>query len=789
MRIFATGILGINARNLLYIRPFNKKKATNLADHKLQSKVFFKNHQIPTAPVYQVIHNKKELESFRFEDIAAKSFVIKPNRGFGGQGIKIILQKDTLSEDKKKELKSHIANILDGSFSLTSAPDIALIEQRIICHPELSAFCYKGLPDIRVIVHNLIPIMAMLRLPTKESDGKANYHAGGAIAGIDLATGKITHAVIHGKYVKTLPDQTEPIIGFTIPNWDQILLIASRAQLYSNIGYLAIDIVLNKKGDPLVLEMNARGGLSIQVANKAKLRERLDRIQGLRIKDPAKGVRIGKELFGTHKTSDTLESEIEELSGKEVLGSYETVELIGKNNQVEHTLALVDTSKIYTSLDKKLAQKLGLISPQYEEKGKTDFFRITLTLGKKKRRTFVTIKDYSKESYQVVVGRRNLRDALIDPFRGLPSNYLQVPNQLSNTLEQEKEADQLIGEIYDKFNFLHYLNPVNIAEEHTKWLENHEYIPQLEYRTLPDSYKSMRSELQTIPEFESDIGKCITQRAKEILKQISLLESIGTDNYVSLSKELFRPLTLDEKTLMEELVANPISLKANPDELLDATVIQKAFSQAIENLHLDRWKAKIEKITTTNIRVKSNYTIGIPEHKKVAAHRIKQLIAHELMAHAITRENGEKQQWHIFSYGFPRYIYSQEGLAVWHETLATPEYKANILYRAARDAFLAQEADRLTGKELMSLLLSMFKPANAWQTYIRLKRGTTNTNTIGGWGRESVYFIGYNQLSQLEKVDDIFYSGRVTVDDIAVATKYNSIAQIDRPQFPFEFSL
>jgi len=43
-----------------------------------------------------------------------------------------------------------------------------------------------GLPDIRVIVYNRIPIVAMLRIPSKYSDGKANLHLGAYAAGIDL---------------------------------------------------------------------------------------------------------------------------------------------------------------------------------------------------------------------------------------------------------------------------------------------------------------------------------------------------------------------------------------------------------------------------------------------------------------------------------------------------------------------------------------------------------------------------------------------------------------------------
>jgi len=43
-----------------------------------------------------------------------------------------------------------------------------------------------GLPDIRVIAYNMVPVMAMMRIPTKESGGKANIHGGACAVGIDI---------------------------------------------------------------------------------------------------------------------------------------------------------------------------------------------------------------------------------------------------------------------------------------------------------------------------------------------------------------------------------------------------------------------------------------------------------------------------------------------------------------------------------------------------------------------------------------------------------------------------
>ncbi|MBI4836541.1 MAG: DUF1704 domain-containing protein [Candidatus Abawacabacteria bacterium] len=782
---WSTGILGINARNILYIKPFNKKKAIRLADNKLESKQFFYQHKIPTATVYKVIHNKKELETFQFDEIAAKSFVIKPNRGFGGEGIKIVTDKKSISPQKARELKNHIANILDGNFSLTNAPDIAILEQRIICHPDLSTFSYQGLPDIRVIVHNLIPVMAMIRFPTKESDGKANYHAGGAIAGIDLASGKITRVVIRDKSVKLLPYCDISPIGFTIPAWDQILLIASQAQLYSNIGYLAIDIVLNKKGTPMVLEMNARGGLSIQVANKAKLRERLDRIQGLKVKTPERGVRLGKEIFGKQQTTEMIETEIEHLSGKEILGSFEPVALLAKNGKQERTIAVLDTNKIYTSIDRALAIRLGIIDKDYEAKEKVEFFSLKLQLGKRKVRTFVTIRDYSDQTYKVAIGRRNLRKVFIDPFKGLPGHFLQAPAQVSTSFEQEKEADQLLGELYNNLSFLYHLQPINLAEERKKWLADSTYCPQFHYQKVSELYESALKELEAIPQFDSDIGMLIKSRAEEIARQIQLLKAIGSKEFLAIARTVFRPLSSEELERAQTYVQNVAKLSRDEKEVvLDAEHIQDVFQQILTTYGITDWKCKISEHQFASIRIRKNNQIAIPRNKAIPQNRLIRLIAHELLTHILSRHNAEKQHWHLYSYGFPGYIYTQEGIALFNEAQSVNIPHEQLIRKSAQNALLLYEADMRTGQEFSQLLLRDRKPNDAWRSFVRIKRGLANTAEKGGLGRENVYFLGSLPLIGANVIPPILYAGRVAIEHVNVANKYNSLETFATPQFP-----
>lgn len=354
-------VLGINARNLLYIRPYNKTKAIKLADDKLKTKQFLSARGIPVPKLYAVIKDIKELEKFNLSGLP-HSFVIKPNKGFGGEGIIPIKAKEgksylTVSNRKISplEIQEHLRDILDGRFSISGVADYAFMEQLIIADERVGQYSFAGLPDIRVVVHNLIPVMAMLRLPTRESEGKANLHMGAAGVGIDIAKGTATHIVHHNKIVEELPEGLGKIRGMKIPHWDQILEIASRVQLVTNLGYMAADICLDKTVGPTLLEINARAGLSVQMANLAPLRRRLERIEGIQVTSPIKGVRIAKDLFG-----NTVEKEIKSLSGKQVIGPEETIAIILKDGTI-NLKAKIDTTRLASQIDQKFAKEHNLL--------------------------------------------------------------------------------------------------------------------------------------------------------------------------------------------------------------------------------------------------------------------------------------------------------------------------------------------------------------------------------------------------------------------------------------------
>ena len=282
------GVLGINQRNSDYIMRYNKRKLYPLVDDKLQTKQLAIDAGVAVPKLYSIIkynHQLKKLETL-LED--HNEIVIKPAHGSGGNGILVLTGKvgklyKTPSGDlmSVNAIRHYISNILSGMYSLGGVSDRAFFEYRIKFDPVFNEVSFKGVPDIRIIVFRGIPISAMVRLPTSDSNGKANLHQGAIGVGVNLATGCTTHGVIRNGTISLHPDTGQPIEGLQLPCWKKILQIAVKCSDKVGLGYLGVDIVLDRTLGPLMLELNARPGLNVQLANQRGLLANLNTIENM----------------------------------------------------------------------------------------------------------------------------------------------------------------------------------------------------------------------------------------------------------------------------------------------------------------------------------------------------------------------------------------------------------------------------------------------------------------------------------------------------------------------------
>lgn len=291
-RLNEAGILSMNSRNLNYISRYNPRRLLPLVDDKLTTKRMAEKAGVDVPKLIGVIEYQSDIRKLKSLLEPLQQFVIKPAKGSGGKGILVITGRDGHRFVKASgeslsfnAISRDVSNILGGLYSLGGKTDVAVIESLIVADPIFNDYSFEGVPDIRVIVFRGFPVMAMMRLATRASDGKANLHQGAVGVGLDIATGNSLRTVQYGQPVQHHPDTGHNFSALSVPQWQKILSLSAACYEMTNLGYLGVDLVLDKHLGPLILELNARPGLAIQIANGQGIKPRLKTIEALRRHD------------------------------------------------------------------------------------------------------------------------------------------------------------------------------------------------------------------------------------------------------------------------------------------------------------------------------------------------------------------------------------------------------------------------------------------------------------------------------------------------------------------------
>ncbi|MDD2483322.1 MAG: sugar-transfer associated ATP-grasp domain-containing protein [Candidatus Shapirobacteria bacterium] len=437
-----------NERNKVYLRK-NSASGKAIADSKFKTKRIISKAGVSVPKLIARFKTEQDLAKFRWEDLEG-NFVIKPESGYGGDGILIIRKRGKWAGEWQKmngeivksyDLNMQCEEILAGKYSLHTMPDRVLIEERIKIHPMFLSLTKSGTPDIRVIVYNNVPVMAMFRIPTEKSGGKANLQQGAMGLGIDLATGITTFGIEgKGEEIYRIYDfgkkKNRKVNGIKIPFWREILETAINCQkAVPTLGFMGVDVVLDKEKGPMVLEVNARPGLSIQICNKAGLKARIEKVDGITVRSIDHAVTLAKYLFG-----ESFFEKVEEKEKKQTVAPIEIIKvkipkgfkpLLQKSpilkqgkHRVVDVRAKVDTGAFRSSIDRNLAEKLGLLTKDrilYYRNYKSSLGKhhdrpvigITFWLNGRKVITAVNVADRDKLRTKFLLGRKDLGGFLV----------------------------------------------------------------------------------------------------------------------------------------------------------------------------------------------------------------------------------------------------------------------------------------------------------------------------------------------------------------------------------------
>ncbi|MBP6859546.1 MAG: DUF1704 domain-containing protein [Candidatus Magasanikbacteria bacterium] len=751
------GVLGINARNLLYISRFNSKANKSFADDKMFTKNYLQSRGLGAAKVYTVLKNYNDLKQFNPKSLP-DNFVIKPNHGYGGEGIVVFAEKkgnnfiDIAGQEYDwKAISRHISSILDGEYAISGLTDQAIIEERLVAHSFFKPYAKRGLPDIRVIVFNYIPIIAMLRLPTDESQGKANLHLGAVGVGIDIASGCATYGVYKNKFTRTLPGG-EKLSEIKIPHWDEILLAASNAQKVSQIGFLAVDIVLTTTGIK-ILELNARAGLSIQIANQVPLRARLKKAADLKVPSPEKGVELCKALFSSNVSSDTRDTK----DSRTPIGLFEHVELLNTGNNT--VLAKIDPHYDGVLLDKSLITN------------KTESSFINIKLKGKRLTIPTTCGDLSSQPYKIIIGGKFLEHFTI---HSTLNKHLLFQAPATDSGREEKiiaNIDKKLYEVDKKITIAGFLRPINHDEEKRAFFENPTRSPQFFYRTTTLATNQIRKDLKALPEASHPLYSLYQKKIAEINTKLDLLESLDSPKLQTASEKLYGPAN---RILYDQAVRYIHEHPIRPDtsNKVSFKQIVKRLTTFLEEHALTNWHIKVAADRVNDISISLDGTIHLREGTTFTENRLKAVIAHEIETHIYRAENSKLQKYKIFEIGTAGYIATEEGLAVYNQRALNVPLGEKEIWAPLRSigAYLAQE---MSFVDLFHYLKSNYglEDDSAWRTCVKVKRGLADTSKKIAFTRDTIYFRGLQMVEEFltdntaEKLKNL-YIGKIGIEDI-----------------------
>lgn len=201
-----------------------------------------------------VRENRVEL----FGGAPASDLLVKPARGEGGRGV-VALDPGVAVTDFEA-LTAWLAR------RLRTRKGTWIVQERVSTHPVLRDVSLNALPTARLttIVNEggvPEPVYSVLRLAADPAAFVDNMKAGGILASVDLASGRLgpgCRGYGGGDYA-THPATGAPIEGLILPDWEAAKALAVRAHREAFAGYTLIgwDIAFTPAG-PVLIEGNGK---------------------------------------------------------------------------------------------------------------------------------------------------------------------------------------------------------------------------------------------------------------------------------------------------------------------------------------------------------------------------------------------------------------------------------------------------------------------------------------------------------------------------------------------------
>jgi uncharacterized protein (TIGR02421 family) len=333
--------------------------------------------------------------------------------------------------------------------------------------------------------------------------------------------------------------------------------------------------------------------------------------------------------------------------------------------------------------------------------------------------------------------------------------------------------------MYQEYQPEQYINPVNLAEEKEKFFRNQSYNPQFRYRMID---KSISGKIDLLKKLKSDF-----QKHQELLggyyvllidEFIAALEQFGRDRntpefvrwLISLYQEPNATLVTRAKTILhgiERVDKEPSYYNANE--------VAKIFKDELDKRGFKEWRIIVEDMPARVSINQYSMFVRIQASAAFSKSEVARLIVHEIDTHILRAENAKKQLFLLFRYGFPRYLMSEEGLAIYAEEqsrLLTPYDMRKYALRVLAAWYGVQ----YSFVKVYELLREYLDAQAAFDMTVRIKRGMQDTSLAGAFSKDQVYLAGYLRMNRAsdEDIRKLFF-GKIGLDDIETIGKIDNL--------------
>ncbi|MCX6807778.1 MAG: DUF1704 domain-containing protein [Patescibacteria group bacterium] len=794
-------ILGANSNFLDFVYPVRSQQDFSWIKNRSKIKAWLQARGIFMPKTLLIVKNISDLDRLNF-DILPQKFIIR--KVFNNGRDDNILTLSSIGANawldsrkrlwKPEDIKQHILDILDGGFSKSGLPDIACIEQR----PELDKFFARlgqdGLPVIKIIVYRNVPLMAMLKLaPPAIVNNKFGLRQNEILIGIDIATGETTNLFTnsvfdHKKEILTLPWSGRVVRGLEIPMWQDILLLASQVQSLINANYLTVEISLDAKNGPVVCGLSIDSDLDVQLANHSSLRERLDKVKGLKISTLAQGVSISRDLFGEKKTIQPTYSS-NALNGRKIIGTLEIVKIFHADRRRYHQLpAKITPTRQETILDLELARILGL-ADENDEVGARK--KIKIEIGGIRMTLAVILRDLTSigKEYRFNLGSHDLYGFLIDPVgkNELATDILEKKKIAEEEFQKGvmrlhyKRIDAELSGIDKQLKIFHYLRPINLSEERQKFFADPEeaYNPCFSYAKLNFNPEHLKERLNKIETDDTPLGEIFERKRQELLDRINLLEQIGNDpaRFTESSKKLYGAPDSDLILFAKaELSKIPDALKKKQIQKHTSESLVQEFNKLFLRHGLS-WRAELCDDLSGSVALTEKSELFVKSDMRFTKAKVDALVAHEIETHIFILENSKRQPYRIFQNGTADHLFTQEGLAAFNQQYSGGDFDKVAYW--ANCTLATALAMKYSFAETYHYVRQMgFGKREAWAMVMRLKSGLSDTSQLGALTRDIVYLRGRRMIEQfILNGGDLrsLYIGKIGISDLPLLEKVTGL--------------